>query len=158
MVRCLELYTACILSGYHWDKAFNFPGKFHFLVKTITDSVRLGVVYWNLVLSTASGVNFLWNLSAVCGPHHHDPRFLFIYLFIYFIFNFFLTKPRSSIPNSRSPTLHPPISILDLWSSILNPRSSFSSKPPTRSGKARYGISILWTWGGASRRSITSDA
>ena len=83
-VRCLELYTACILSGYHWDKAFNFPGKFHFLVKTITDSVRLGVVYWNLVLSTASGVNFLWNLSTVCGPHHHDPRFLFIYLFILF--------------------------------------------------------------------------
>ena len=27
---------------YHWDKAFHFPGKFHFLVKTITDAERLG--------------------------------------------------------------------------------------------------------------------
>ena len=27
-VQCLELYTACILSQYQWDKAFHFPGKF----------------------------------------------------------------------------------------------------------------------------------
>ena len=52
-VQCLELYTACTLSQYHWDKAFHFPGKFHFLVKAITDSVRLKVVYLNLVFSTA---------------------------------------------------------------------------------------------------------
>ena len=51
-VQCLELYTACTLSQYHWDKAFHFPGKFHFLVKAITDSVRLGIVYLNLVFST----------------------------------------------------------------------------------------------------------
>ena len=38
-VQFLELYTACTLSQYHWDKAFHFPGKFHFLVKTITDSI-----------------------------------------------------------------------------------------------------------------------
>ena len=40
---------------YRWDKAFHFPGKFHFLVKAVTDSadsVRLWVVYSNLVLST----------------------------------------------------------------------------------------------------------
>ena len=55
-VQFLELYTACILSQYHQDKAFHFPGKFHFLVKTVTDSVRLGVVYLNLVLSTANVV------------------------------------------------------------------------------------------------------
>ena len=41
---------------YRWDKAFHFPGKFHFLVKAVTDSVRLGVVDLNLVLSTANGV------------------------------------------------------------------------------------------------------
>ena len=52
----LELYTACILSRYNWDRAFHFPGKFPFLVKTITASVRLGVVYLNLVLSTSRDV------------------------------------------------------------------------------------------------------
>ena len=54
----LQLYTASILSQYHWDKAFHFPGKFQFVVKTITDLVRLGVVYRNWVLSTASWVMF----------------------------------------------------------------------------------------------------
>ena len=44
------------LSQYHSDKAFHFPGKFHFLVKTVTDSVRLWVVYLNLMLSTANVV------------------------------------------------------------------------------------------------------
>ena len=38
--------------------AFHFPGKFHFFVRTITDSVRLGEVYFNLVLSTANEVMF----------------------------------------------------------------------------------------------------
>ena len=80
-VQCLELYTACTLSQYHWDKAFHFPGKFHFLVKTITDSVRLGVVYLNLVLS---GVMFceIYLQSAADITTIHD-------LFIYFIFKFF---------------------------------------------------------------------
>ena len=57
-VQCLELYTACILSQYHWDKAFHFPGKFHFLVKTITASDRLEVAYLNLVFGTANGAMF----------------------------------------------------------------------------------------------------
>ena len=55
-----------LISSYRWClrdlrvqcKAFHFPGKFHFLVKTITESVRLGVVYWNLVFSTASGAMY----------------------------------------------------------------------------------------------------
>ena len=70
-VQCLELYTACILSHYHWDKAFHFPGKFHFLVKTITDPIRLGVVYWNLVLSTETGlcfVKFIYSLRPTSLP------------------------------------------------------------------------------------------
>ena len=36
-------------------KPFHFSGKFQFLVRTITDSVRLGVVNLNLVLSTGRG-------------------------------------------------------------------------------------------------------
>ena len=86
-VQFLELYTACTLSQYHWDKAFHFPGKFHFLVKTITDSVRLGVVYLNLVLSTVNEVMFckIYLKSAVHDeiPTIHD-------LFkTYFISSFF---------------------------------------------------------------------
>ena len=107
-VQCLEMYTACILSQYHWDKAFHFPGKFHFLVKTITDSVRLGVVYLNLVLSTASWVMFceIYLQSATAS---HITTILD--LFIYFIFNFFF---------NRSSTLYPQFS-------ILNPRSSLQA-------------------------------
>ena len=66
---------------------FHFPGKFHsVLVKTITDSVRLGVVYLNLVLSTASRVMFceIYLQSAADITTIHD-------LFIYFIFKFFLS-------------------------------------------------------------------
>ena len=90
----MKLYIACISSQYHWDKAFHFPGKFHFLVKTITYSVRLGVVYLNLVLSTASGVMFL---STVCGPHHHDPRFMYFFYFQVFFNRSPILDPRSSI-------------------------------------------------------------
>ena len=75
------------------DKAFHFPGKFHFLVKTITDSDRLGLVYLNLVFSTANGFMFceIHLQSAV----HITTDLRFIYLF-YFqgLFN------RSSIPDS----------------------------------------------------------
>ena len=53
-----KLLKFFLLLQYHWDKAFHFPGKFHFLVKTITDSDRLGLVYLNLVFSTANGVMF----------------------------------------------------------------------------------------------------
>ena len=75
-------------SQYHWDKqwdkTFHFPGKFHFLVKTITDSVRLEVVYLNLVLSAAKGVMLceIYPQSAVYIITIHD-------LFISVIFKFF---------------------------------------------------------------------
>ena len=67
-----KLLKFFLLLQYHWDKAFHLPRKFHFLVKAITDdSDRLGLVYLNLVFSTANGVMFCVNLSTVCGPHHH---------------------------------------------------------------------------------------
>ena len=105
-LQCLELYTACIFSQYHWDKAFHFLGKFHFLVKTITDSVRLRVVYWNFVLNTASGAMYcdIYLQSATHITTIHD-------LCIYFIFNFFFY--RSSIPDPRFSFPDPPSSILD---------------------------------------------
>ena len=92
------------ISQYHfdkqWDKTFHFPGKFHFLVKTITDSVRLGVVYLNLVLSTARGVMFceiyLQSAAHIITIHN---------LFISVVFKFFLTDPRSPILDSRSSLL-----------------------------------------------------
>ena len=88
----------CILLQYDWYRAFHFPGKFHFLIKTITDSVRLVVVYLNLVLSTASAVMFceIYLQSAAHIPTIHD-------LLIYFIFKVFLTDPRSLIldPGTR---------------------------------------------------------
>ena len=87
-----------ILSQYHWDKAFHSPGKF----KTITHSVRLGVVYLKLVLSTASGVMFCEiYLQSAAHMHHHDP--LFIYLFI--LFSSFFN--RSPILDPRPSILHP---------------------------------------------------
>ena len=91
-VQCLELYTACTLSQYHWDKAFHFPGKFHFLVKAITDSVRLGIVYLNLVFIQGKRVMSceIYLPSAARITSLPD-------LFIYFILKFFLTDPRSSI-------------------------------------------------------------
>ena len=117
-ITMLELYTACILFQYHWDKVFHFPGKFHFLVKTFTDSIRLGVVYSNIVLYNERGY-VLWNKCTVWGPHHPDPQSTTRDLFIYFIFNFF---NRSSILNPRSPIPDPLSSILDPRSSILDPR------------------------------------
>ena len=142
-LQCLELHTACILSQYHWDKEFHFPGKFRFLVKT-TDSVRLGVVYLNLLFSRANGVMF-------CESYLHSVAHITtIYLFILF-----------SICLNRSSISYSPLPILD-------PRSWFSSKSrslthsevvacfkvinafkrcgPTRSGKARYGCSRGCKW------------
>ena len=80
-------YTACILSQYHWDKAFLFPRKFHFLVKTITDTVRLGVVYLPAGLCF---VKFIYSFAAHITTIHD--------LCIYFIFKFFNL---SSIPDPR---------------------------------------------------------
>ena len=83
-VQCLELYTACILSQYRWDKAFHFPGKFHFLVKTITDSIRLGVVYWNLVLSTETGLCFVKFIYSLRPTSPRSTIYLLSYKFIKF--------------------------------------------------------------------------
>ena len=85
-------------------QSVSFSRKFHFFVKTVTDSVRLGVVYLNLVLSTARGVMFcvIYLQSAAHITKIHD---LFISLFY---FRFFLTDPRSAIFDARSCILHPP--------------------------------------------------
>ena len=72
------------------------------LSRQITDSdyVRLGLVYLNFVFSTANGVMFceIYLQSVAHITTIHD-------LFIYFIFKFFLTDPRSrfsSTPRSFS--------------------------------------------------------
>ena len=57
-VQCLELYTACILLQYHRHKVFIFQENFTSSSKQSLRSVRLGVVYWNLVFSTASGAMY----------------------------------------------------------------------------------------------------
>ena len=93
------MLRACILSQYHLDKAFHFPGKFHFLVKTITGTVRLGVVYLNIVLSRGNRVLFceIYFVKFIClqSVAHNDITTIHD-LFIYFI-SIFLTDPRSSI-------------------------------------------------------------
>ena len=96
-VQCLELCTACMLDhSHHWDKAFHFPGKFHFLVKIITDSVRLGVVYLNLVLSTA-------NEALLCEVCLQPTAHIFTTIQDLFILLSSFSKNRSSIPDPRSP-------------------------------------------------------
>ena len=86
---------------YHWDKAFRFPEKIHFLIKTITDSVRLGVVYLNLVLSTLNGVIFCQIYPQYAA--HNDITTIHNLSKIYFISSFFFN--RSWIPDSRPPIL-----------------------------------------------------
>ena len=105
-VQCLELYTACILSQYHKDKAFHFPGKFNFLVKAITDSVRLGIVYVDFVLSTARGVMFceIYLQSAAFVTTIHD---LFIYFFSRFFNRSLIPVPLFLIPDPPSSILAP---------------------------------------------------
>ena len=74
-----------MLSRYHLDKAFPFPEKFHFLVKTITDSVRLGVVYLNLVFSTANGFIFC-EIYLPSAAHNDIATIHDLFKFIYFEF------------------------------------------------------------------------
>ena len=76
---------------YHRDKAFHFPGKFLFLVKTITDSDRLGLVYLNLVFSTENEVMFCEIYLQSVAHITTDPRFIFIFFQV--LFN------QSSIPD-----------------------------------------------------------
>ena len=85
-------------------KASNFAGKLHFLVKTITDSVGLWVVYLNLVLSTANGVMFceIYLQSAA----HNDITTIHD-LFKIFVLNFFFNRSSIPIPDSRPPILDP---------------------------------------------------
>ena len=104
-VQCLELYAACILSQYHWYRAFYFPGKCHFLVKTMTDSVRLGVVDLNLMLSDSVQLVGLCSVKFIYSVRPKSLRST-IYLFI-FISSVFLTDPQSSILDSRSLILDP---------------------------------------------------
>ena len=94
--------------SHHWDKAFHFPGKFHFLVKIITDSVRLGVVYLNLVLSTA-------NEALLCEVCQQLAAHIFTTIQHLFILLSSFSKNRSSIPDLR------------FW--ISDPWSTISSKP-----------------------------
>ena len=82
-----------------------FPGKFHFLVKTITDSVRLRVVYLKLVLGTANGVVlFKVYLQSVA---HNDNTTIHDLFKIYFIASFFnrssIPEPRFSMPDPSFP-------------------------------------------------------
>ena len=98
-MQCLELYTACVLSQYQWDKAFHaFCRKIslslqnnHWLSQTWSSLLKFSVQY-------SERGYVLWNISAVCGPHHHDPQI--IYLFFFFL-------KWSSIPDSPSPILDP---------------------------------------------------
>ena len=95
-VQCLELYTAYI-SQYHWDKqwnkTFHFPRKFHFLVKTITDSVRLQT---SVQREGLCFVKFIYSLRLTSSRST-------IYLFL--LFSSFFN--RSSIPDSRFSILTP---------------------------------------------------
>ena len=77
---------------YHRDKAFHFPGKLLFLVKTITDSDRLGLVYLNLVFSTENEVMFCEIYLQSVAHITTDPRFIYLFYF-QVLFN------QSSIPD-----------------------------------------------------------
>ena len=89
--KLLKFY---LVLQYHRDKAFHFPGKFHFLVKTITDSDRLGLVYLSLAaFSTANGVMFCEIYLQSAAHITTDPRFIYL-------FYFQVLLNRSSIPDS----------------------------------------------------------
>ena len=83
----------------HWNKPFHFSGKFDFLVKTITDSVRLRVVYVNLVLTTANGIMFCE--TDLQSAAHDDMTTIHDLFKIYFISSF-CTDPRSFSSKPRS--------------------------------------------------------
>ena len=97
------IFSAVHSKHYHWDKAFRFPEKIHFLIKTITDSVRLGVVYLNLVLSTLNGVIFCEIYLQYAA--HNDITTIHNLSKIYFISSFSLTDPVSLIHDPRSSIL-----------------------------------------------------
>ena len=92
-IKNSKLLKFFLLLQYQWDKAFHFSAKFHFLVKTITNSDRLGLVYLNLVFSTANRVMF-WEIYLQSAAHiTTDPGFIYLFYF-QVLFN------RSSIPDS----------------------------------------------------------
>ena len=92
-IKNLKLLKFFLLLQYHWDRTFHFPGKFHFLIKTITDSDRLGLVYLNLVFSTANGVMFCEIYLHSAAHITTDPQFIYL-LYFQVLFN------QSSIPDS----------------------------------------------------------
>ena len=67
----------------------------HWLSQTWSSLLKLSVQY-------SERGYVLWNISAVCGPHHHDPRFVFLSFFFKVILD-----PRFSITDHRSPILDP---------------------------------------------------
>ena len=50
------------------------------------------------------GLGFV-NLSAVCGRHHHDPRFIYFFYFQVFFNRSLILDPRSSILHPRFPVI-----------------------------------------------------
>ena len=105
-VQCLELYTASILTKYHWDKAVSFSRKIsssrqnnHWFSQTRSSLLKFSAQY------SERGYG-LWNLPTLSAAHITTIHDLFIYLFILFS-NFFLTDPRSPIIDPRSSILDP---------------------------------------------------
>ena len=92
-VQCLELWIPCILLQYPWDKGFH-NSRFS-RQNNHYDSVRLGVVYLNLVFSRANRVRF----CEICLQF--VAHITTIYLFHFQVF-FFLTSPRCPILHHRS--------------------------------------------------------
>ena len=117
---------------------------FHFLVKTITESFRLGVVYLNLVLSTVNRVMLcVIYLQSVA---HNDISMIHNLFKIYFIISSYLTDPRSLIPDPCSPVTLQVLLIKIIHFSTTEVFTKVINAFKFRSGKARYGIVILWKW------------
>ena len=98
-VQFLELYTACVLSQYYWDKAFRFPENFTLSSKQSLRSTRSSLL--KFLLSTANGVIFceIYLRSAA----HNDITTIHDLFKIYInIFQVFLTDPGSLILDPRS--------------------------------------------------------
>ena len=110
----LKTVKVFLLLQYHWDKAFHLPGKFHFLVKTITDSDRLGLVYLNLAFSTANRVMFCEMYLQSAAPIITDPRFIYSFYF-HVLFN------RSLIPDFSILDLDFPVNLEVLLIKVTRP-------------------------------------
>ena len=83
----------CLITGI---RRFIFQEKMLFLVKIITESVRRGAIYLNLMLSTANGQGVMFCEIYSQSVEPTSPLST-LYLFILFSSNLFLTDPQSSI-------------------------------------------------------------